>query len=670
MENQEEFINENHLTEEAPLQEEASQQEAPLEEFVAGDDVLPEIPKEYNNFENEILADNSNAQTAEEIAANNEFKELKKLIDFRSEAAIICETKENNPNYLAIIHANEPFYQDFGVKEFNLIGKSYDFFFEDLDLDYSSEDQIEYVRLIKAVKDFHECAIIISISDHKGDAANKVRFKISFLPSEESEITKRHAIFTFEKMETEESLSAEFAVDGEGDHASNKASAMILKNLERTLRKERILREVAGLIISDLPIRDIAQSMAKILCQHLRADRCLVHDYKDGHTSFVAEHYENAKPMFKSGDEIVNIKSLTRYINFQNHFYEKFGDKNKKSSLCIIDDVLNDVNFSSVSDICQEYSIVSQIAVTTSFNEKVNGGIYIQQSDKRAWLHEEIELIDTIADQFSIALDRSDSIERVMVANHELLEKTQQLKDSLQQEKEMRKMQNEFVALVSHEFKTPLQIIDGTRELLVRKIKKFSEDASFSKSLDRIKGAIQRMNGLIESTLNLAQMENGTNSIKVQYETMNLKEFIFDIIEKNSNLAVTKQIEVLTNLDQLPEEFVGDKKLLDHSITNIISNAIKYSKNSSKVKVLAKANNEKVAIKVIDQGIGIPKDDIKNIGQKFFRAKNTLAVAGTGIGVYLTKHFVELQGGTVLIQSEVDVGTSVTITLLKNPKNS
>ena len=385
--------------------------------------------------------------------------ELKKTIDLKPEATILCEAKENNPNYLSIIHANQFFYENFGIKEFNLVDKSYDFLFEDLDLDYSSEDQIEYVRLIKAVKDFHQCLVIISISNHK-EEEEKIRFKISFSPVENESKLRRHAIFTFEKIEED----AQDVLKNQ----DKKIGAVLLKNLERTLCNERLLREVGGLIISDLEIREIAQNIADILCKHLRVDRCLIHDYRNGATSFVVEHCDNGNPMLNSKTDM-NV--LAEYINFQNHFYQKVGDKNKKSSLSIVEDVLEDRNFSKIFQICEKFLIASQIAVTTSFNSKVNGGIYLHQSNKRAWLTDEVELIETVAEQFSIAVDRSNSIEKVMVANHALIEKTSQLKEALQHEQEMRKMQNEFVALVSHEFKTPLQIIDGTRELLVRKIR-------------------------------------------------------------------------------------------------------------------------------------------------------------------------------------------------------
>jgi len=577
---------------------------------------------------------------------------------------IACEAKSNNPNYYSIIGANDKFCEAFALQQHNLIGKSYDFLFSDLDLDYSSEDHAEYIRLIKSAKDFKECSIIIGIFLYK-KSKEKKRFKVSFIPDEESSNDKLHfALLSFEKLESKEE-------DDQGQEQNKTQSLILLKNLERSLRKERLLREVGNLIISDKPIADVAEEIARLICQHLRADRCLIHDYRDSQTSFVVEYdVQNGKKILDSDNSLESQKMLAQYINFQNHFFERYGDSSKQSNVIAISDVAGDKNFEKIKSLCEKYSIKSQVSATTIFNNKVNGGIYIHQSNRRNWVADEIELIEMIADQFSIAIDRSESIEKVMITNHALMEKTLQLKESLKQEQEMRQMQSEFVALVSHEFKTPLQIIDSTRELVVRKIKKSDfKDPLVEKGFDRIKQAISRMNGLIHSTLNLAKMESGgDNKIKVQSQDFDLKKFIFDIIEKNAELAKNKNIKVLTNLNDLPTSFNGDPKLLDHAFTNIISNAIKYSKDNSTVKILAKANDKKVLIRVIDQGIGIPKDDLAKIGQKFFRAKNTLAVAGTGIGLYLTKHFIELHKGSLKIDSEVNVGSSFTAMLPKNVK--
>ncbi len=598
----------------------------------------------------------------QEIPQENEADPLieqKKIIDLNSEAAILCIVKERNPNYLSIDYANKKFYEIFGINEFNLIGKSYDFLFANLDLDYYSEDQLEYIRLIKAVKNFHQCSVNIGLFDYSPEK-NKIRLKVSFNPGGfTGDKAHRHAIFSFEKLELE---TQKQNVIGQEKKSSN---VNLLKSLERTLRNERLLREIGSSIIDDLPIREIAQKIAKILCSHLKIDRCLLHDYRDAKTNFVVESCDaGVAKMFNGGSDGESLRVLTEYINFQNRFFEKYGSKDKKSSLAAVEDISADQNFSPISEICKKFSIASQIAITTIFNGKVNGGIYIHQSTTRNWLSDEIELMELVADQFSIALDRSDSIGKVMIANHALMEKTSQLKEALKREQNMRKMQNEFVALVSHEFKTPLQIIDSTREVMVRKLKSQNiVDESLDKALDKIKSGVQRMNGLIHSTLNLAKMESGDGAIKLERAPFDLKKFIFDIVEKNSNLATNKNIQVIIKIDELPAEFNGDAKLLDHSVTNIISNAVKYSRNDSVVKILAKSNDKKVVLRVTDQGIGIPKEDLSNIGQKFFRAKNTLSVAGTGIGLYLTKHFIELHGGDVLIESELNVGTSVTVTL-------
>lgn len=604
--------------------------------------------------------DNNNfaiKETGEDLV---KIENLKNEIDANHEAAMLCKEKENNPNYLSIIYANEKFYEIFGFNKDNLIGKSYDFLFDDLDFDYSSEDHLEYIRLLKAIKDKHVCSIIVRLKSYKSDS-NFLKLKVDYSPSL-TIAKKSHALFVFTVVDN--SLS-NVQISGEKQSAAN---IKLLQNLERALRNERLLREISYLIVSDMSIRDIAQNIAKILCMHFKADRCLIHDYREGNTNFLVEYHTSyTKPMFKGLEDQDGIKMIANYINFQNHFYEKIGSKNKKSSLVSITDVAADRNFTPILEICEKYGIASQIAITTSFDNKVNGGIYLHQSEKRNWLIDEIEVLEMVGDQFSIALDRSNSVEKVMIANHELLEKTMQLKEALREEKNIRKMQSEFVALVSHEFKTPLQIIDSTRELLVRKLKNSNLANDYlEKSLERIGSGIQRMNGLIHSTLNLARMENSDNKISVEKVVFDLKSFVADIIEKNANLAVNKNVKIEAFLDDLPTAFNGDQKLLDHSFTNIISNAVKYSRNNSTVKILTKSGDRKILIRVVDQGIGIPQDDLKNIGTKFFRAKNTLSVAGTGIGLYLTKHFIEMHGGSVVVDSEINVGTSVTIILPKN----
>jgi|GEM_PF-1048731 len=588
-------------------------------------------------------------------------KELHDLIDGRLEASIICRDNKKIPNFLSLVYANNLFYLMFDIDENGAIGQNYDFLFSDVDLDNYSEDQAEYARLIKSVRDQQQCSVVLTTSVENIKYGN-FKLHITYSPHlvRNDKFTRNYGIFSFIKIEN--------AKKEDSNTLKTRSNIILLRSLERTLRNERTLREIANLIISDVQIDNLARTIAKILCEHLKCDRCVIHDFKSDNTTFVVEYCSSySKKMISDEYSEKNIQDLQKYINFQNDFYQKFGTKNKKSSIALIRDVFNDENLRGINDICNEYSIASQIAITTTFNGVVNGGIYLHQSAKNSWIEDEINLIEIIAEQFSIALDRSSSIQKVMIANHALMEKTLQLKDSLKQEQEMRKMQNEFVALVSHEFKTPLQIIDGNRELITRKLKNanFVEESVFG-YLEKVRSGIQRMNGLINSTLHLAKMENSDGKIKVEAQEINLFDLIEDIIEKNTNLAQQKNIQIHYKINELPTSYMTDPKLLDHAISNIISNAIKYSRNNSHVKIIGKIFDDCIAIRVIDTGIGIPSKDLESVGKKFFRAGNSISVAGTGIGIYLTKHFIDLLAGKIIIESKENFGTVVTVILQKN----
>lgn len=603
-----------------------------------------------------------NEQLTENDFINDNFDQLSLIINEKPEPSIICSYNSKVANFLSIITANNSFYNIFNLSEDKVIGQNYDFLFDDIELDNYSEDRAEYSRMIKSVRDKTSCSIVVSCSYEKTKISNyKLHITYSPLQANINGIVKDFAIFSFIKIINEN------LIENDAKKIKSQANISLLRVLERTLRNERTLREIANLIISDEKIDNLAQAIAKILCQHLKCDRCIIHDFNKNSTNFVIEHASRLSDKIipeKYNDD--NLQNIQKYINFQNNFYKNFGEKNKKSSISIISDIYNDDNFTKIVDICKKFSINSQIAVTTTFNGIVNGGIYLHNFEKRVWLQDEIDLIETVADQFSIALDRSNSIKKVMIANHSLMERTLQLKESLRQEQEMRKMQNEFVALVSHEFKTPLQIIDGNRELISRKLKNHPiEDNNIFNYLDKIKSGIQRMNGLINSTLHLAKMENSDGKIKIELQNIDLKDLIKDIIEKNSNLAMQKNIIIHAKIDDLPSEYISDPKLLDHAFSNIISNAIKYSHTNSFVKIIGKKLDDCIAIRVVDNGIGIPKNDQDNIGKKFFRAGNSISVAGTGIGIYLTKNFIDLLEGKLIIESKENCGTTVTIILKK-----
>ena len=577
---------------------------------------------------------------------------LKQAINQMQSPSFLCQIEPENPNFLEIIECNDRFLKRFDLEKIEVIGNNYDFLLQDADVDYGSNNYFEYINLIKAVKGLQVVDINVSVPNPK-DKSKVEEFKVSFVPSRYK--TKNiYCVFSFEQ------LAQTRKDENNGVH-----SIALIQNLERTIRNERLLRNISDMIASESNLKDVSQTIVKIMCKYLKVDRCILYDCDNGDSGFLVEYCNKGTKRISDAGDVTNPESpISLYINVQNQLFLDINRLKKTTTMTVYEDVKNDAKFKIIEDVCKDFGIGSQIVVVMTSGDIISGGFYLQQSAKRRWLLEESELINIIASQFSMAIDRKNYTYKLLLSNQALIDKSNKLEESLAQEKRMRELQSEFVALVSHEFKTPLQIIDGARELILRKVKAVNVlDGLIDKSLDRIKNAIVRMNNMIQNTLNLSKIEIGEDGIKVNKQDFHIKNFMQDIVDKNSHFAQEKNITIEINIDNLPISYLGDQKLLDHSFTNVITNAIKYSKPESSVKIFGDVEKNQLFLKVTDSGIGIPKDDLERIGKKFFRAKNTLSVSGTGIGLYLTKYFVGLHGGSVLIESELNVGTAVAIFL-------
>ncbi len=599
----------------------------------------------------EISEENS-SQTQYLLTENNKRSLLKRTIHQMSNPSFLCQITPENPNFLEVIECNDKFLKHFGMEFDEVVGNNYDFLLQNENIEYGSDTYFQHINLITTVKSLQVSDIKVGIPNPKHNNAIEL-FKVNFAPSRYKS-KNIYCIFSFESW-----------APGYEDQDTGTNLAKLVQNLERVIRNEKLLRRVSDLIASESNLEQASKMVAKIMCEHLKVDRCILYDCNKGGSGFLVEYcIQGVKQLSQIGDADDPESPMSRYIEIQNQLFLDVNRLKKTTTMMICEDVKGDANFKMIDDIYGKFGIGSQIVVTMISNDEIIGGLYLHQSQKRSWFFEESELINIISNQFSTAIDRSNYTHKLLISNKELLEQSNKLSQYLIQEKKMRELQSEFVALVSHEFKTPLQIIDAARELVLRKIKAINiVDEVIKKSLDRIKTAIFRMNNLIQSNLNLSKIEIGDDGIKINEQGFDIKALTFDIIEKNSHFANEKQIKVEVNINNLPNSYFGDQKLIDHSFTNIITNAIKYSKSGSEVKIIGDIIENNLFLKVTDNGIGIPTDDLEKVGKKFFRAKNTLSVAGTGIGLYLTKYFIELHKGSVLIESKLNSGTAITVTL-------
>ncbi|WP_199139456.1 sensor histidine kinase [Pedobacter sp. ASV12] len=220
--------------------------------------------------------------------------------------------------------------------------------------------------------------------------------------------------------------------------------------------------------------------------------------------------------------------------------------------------------------------------------------------------------------------------------------------------------QNNFISNASHELRTPLTIISGEVELA---LKTFNNSPAQELALNKIKDEAERLEHILTSLLGLAQ--SGFNGKVQPREEVRMDELVWEAKDAVQQVHPESKIEI--DFSKLPanEEALtlkANKNLIKLAITNIVSNACKYSDNKP-VLVSLESNGHLLSISIADQGIGIPQDDIQHIFEPFYRASNTSNFKGYGVGLPLSLNIIRLHRGSIAIQSQVGIGTTIKVIL-------
>lgn len=221
--------------------------------------------------------------------------------------------------------------------------------------------------------------------------------------------------------------------------------------------------------------------------------------------------------------------------------------------------------------------------------------------------------------------------------------------------------EKQFTSDASHELRTPLAVIKGTLEVLVRKPR--TED-EYKNKVGFCINEVNRLNHLVDELLLLARFENQKQNLKI--EQVNLTSIISDTIARNSLSIKNKKITIIS---KFPSEIYAntDNYLFSLIINNILTNAIKYSNPKSNVIIKLKETTKFVECSIIDNGIGIAKDEMSKIFDQFYRSKSNEhpEIKGTGLGLSIVKRLSDLLEIDLNLQSEENKGTTVTLTLKK-----
>jgi signal transduction histidine kinase len=241
------------------------------------------------------------------------------------------------------------------------------------------------------------------------------------------------------------------------------------------------------------------------------------------------------------------------------------------------------------------------------------------------------------------------------------IEKEQLLQDSLARERSLNALKSKFISIASHEFRTPLMSISSSTELARYYVNREEENAStpaIRKHLDTVLNQVQALNELIHDTLVVSKAEQG--KIEVVLEPVDLIAL--------SQLLTTSTFgdredgrRVNMTVTGEPRPVQVDRKLMTHVLSNLLSNAFKFSEGAVELR-LSFASQE-VRITVHDEGIGIPAKDLPHLFGKFYRASNAGHIQGTGLGLAICQEYISLQQGLLEVDSQEGVGTTITAIL-------
>lgn len=240
----------------------------------------------------------------------------------------------------------------------------------------------------------------------------------------------------------------------------------------------------------------------------------------------------------------------------------------------------------------------------------------------------------------------------------EVEEKAKKLEKALHIEKKYNVLQQKFVSMVSHEFRTPLAIIDGAAQRLVRRKDSLDGD-EVEQRVGTIRAAITRMVDQIETTLFASRLDEG--QIEFHLQNCDIHKMLKDVCERQSEISPDYDIQI--DISTLPHQVRADLKLLDQVFTNLLSNAVKYAQGSPLILVKGWQEDQYAIISVTDQGVGIPESDLPHMFKRFFRAKTAFGISGTGIGLSVVNEILKLHAGTIKIDSQEGVGTTFTVSL-------
>lgn len=264
-----------------------------------------------------------------------------------------------------------------------------------------------------------------------------------------------------------------------------------------------------------------------------------------------------------------------------------------------------------------------------------------------------------------VALVSTDVILRIQASRAVLERTTEELKSAnralareREKEREVGELKTRFVAMTSHEFRTPLSMILSSSELLDAYGERWEPERK-GRHLSQIRGAAQRMSRMLDEILLIGRAEAGV--LRATPSPIDLREFCRDLVETLST-ALGAEGRIVYQY-QGDSDVVLDGDLLTRVLSNLVENALKYSAPETKVTLSVSTSERTSTFSVRDRGMGIPKQDLPNLFFSFHRGENVGHVRGSGLGLAVVRRALDVQGGSIEVESRVGGGSAFLVIL-------
>lgn len=303
---------------------------------------------------------------------------------------------------------------------------------------------------------------------------------------------------------------------------------------------------------------------------------------------------------------------------------------------------INFLSYKRVEDNIEVIKILSELDIIQEFKS------VILSNEKKSIIKEH----EGKALEFSVSPIKSNS--------NEIIGGVILIQDISEKEK-LEQMRKDFISNVSHEFRTPLTVIKGNLESIVDGMTRPENILDTCKTLIKESSRLERM---VKDLLNLSRLESG--KLELDFNELDVNMLINDTMRSLRPLMRNKDIDLQLYLENDLPTLLSDYDKLKQLIIIFLDNAIKFSENKGVLKVATYTDSKNIYITIKDNGIGIPKDEIKYLGEKFYKAdkaRNANA-GGTGLGLSIAKRLVEVLNGHLSIESDLDKGTTITISFL------